>query len=211
VKTSTWVGILLGLALPLESATSSAATYFQYRDVASGCDVFVDQADRIPRKCRDGARIVTENQARSGMAMSAICLRSHEQRFRADNDAARRESELVAAAVNAKLASNRGRVLSESEIEALRQLSSPRMGAYVLAFLAALAAWIAVMVAAFRQDHWGWAMLMLFLSTPVAFVYLFLGLGENRCRFKAACALGLLSPVLVFLASLCRLFPVAAQ
>lgn len=211
MTTRTWVGVFLGIALLLGNARVSAATYLEYRDLASGCAVFVDQPDRIPRKCRDEARVVTEEEATSGMAASDSCLQSHARLLSFGRDATETGSELAATAIDARLASNGGRSLSDSEVAALRQLASPRMSAYILAFLAALAAWMAIMVAAFRQDHWGWAMLMLFLSAPVAFLYLFLGLGQNRCRFKAACALGILSPLLVFLASLCHLLPSATQ
>ena len=104
-------------------------------------------------------------------------------------------------ALDANLAHSSGRYLTESELADLKRLCSPRLGAYVLAVLAALVAWIAVMVAAFREDHLGWAMLMLFLSAPMALVYLFTTLGKGYGRFKAACALGMLSPLLVFLAN----------
>jgi hypothetical protein len=211
VTTRTWVGVFLGIALPLWTAAASAETYVKYRDITSGCELFVDRGDLIPRKARDGARIVSEVEARMGIAAATACLQSGRLPPRSAGDSTTGESGPNAAVIDARVMSKSGRALSEGELAALRQLSSPRVSAYILATLAALVAWIAVMVAAFREDHLGWAMFTLILSAPGALIYLAFGLDKDRCRFKLACALGILSPLLVFLANVCCLFPPAAK
>jgi hypothetical protein len=203
------VGVLLGFVLLLWTATAAATTYLRYRDTRSGCDVFTDRADQIPRNGRDGARVVTEDEALRDQAASLACLRSSELRLRAGGDPTANAP--GAASIDARLASNHGRYLTDSEVAALKQLCSFRICVYILAGLAALVAWIALMVTAVRQDHLGWAVLMLFLSAPVAFAYFLLGLGKDRGRFKAACALGILSPFLVLAASACHLLPMATR
>jgi hypothetical protein len=209
VTTRTWVGIVVGMAFCLSSPTAFAATYFKYRDLGTGCDVLVNQADQIPRKCRDGARIVTEGAVGTTKAAFESCRKNSEHRIGPGCEAMTGESQLGNHTIDAKLARNGGRYLTENELEDLKRLYSTGVSAYVLAVLAALVAWIAVMVAAFREDHLGWAMLMLFLSAPMALVYLFLGLGKGHGRFKAVCALGMLSPLLVFLAHVWRVFGAA--
>jgi hypothetical protein len=201
-----WVGILPGLVVSCWTATVCAETYFKYRDTSTGCDAFVGRADLIPRKLRDGARAVTAGEMRKGRIDSEACVRNRQRQARLEDDGMRRDARLAAGAIDARLTRSDGRFLTDAEIEDLKKLSNPMVSAYVLACLAALVAWISVMVAAFREDHLGWAMLMLFLSAPMAIVYLFTGLGKGRGRFKAACALGMLSPLLVFLASVWRLF-----
>jgi len=204
-------GVLLGLAFLLGTATASATTHFRYRDARSGCDVFTDRADRIPRNGRDGARMVSEDEAVREKAASLLCQRNSELLSGLGNDRAANEPALGRTGIDARLSANSGRFLTDTEVVALRQLASPRVAAFILAALAALVAWIAVMVAAVREEHLIWAVLMLFLSTPVAFMYLFIGPGKERSRFKAACALGILSPLLVLVASACHLFPMAAR
>jgi hypothetical protein len=186
------------MAFSLWTPTASARDHFRYRDQATGCELIVDRADAIPRKSRDGARLLRPNDGVVAPAAAEACLRRAAVRLGAGGALG---IDVGPKAIEAKLARNGGRYLTESELADLKRLSSPRVSAYVLAALAALVAWIAVMVAAFREDHLGWAMLMLFLSVPMAFVYLFTTLGKGHGRFKAVCALGMLSPLLVFLAN----------
>jgi hypothetical protein len=200
-----WVGILFGITIPLWMAPAYAGAFFHYRDGRTGCDAFAEHADQIPRHSRDGALAITEAEARRGRLAADYCARAAEARLARAGDGL--SSASAPAPIETSLARKGGRSLTESELAELRVLCSPRVTAYLLALLAALAAWIAVMVAAFREDHFGWAMLMLFLSAPMAFIYLFLALGKDRSRFKAMCALGMLAPVLVFLASVWHILP----
>jgi hypothetical protein len=198
------IGVILGTWLSLWAASASAAT-FVYRDGTTACPMFVEQADRIPRNARDGARLVSEAEALRDKPSAEACARAAAQRLTSPAPAPGRE------VVDLSLARNHGRLLSESELAALRSLARPEVAAYALAGLAALAAWIAVMVAAFRRDHLGWAMLMLFLSAPMAFIYLFVGFDKGPSRFRAACLLAMLSPLLVFLAEVWHLWPPAMR
>ena len=193
------VGIVLGMAFFVGTPTASAGDCFQYRDLATGCDLVVDRRRRDP--AQEPRRCASATRGRAGGG-------ARQSRKRACERAAVRLGaggalgiDVGPKAIEAKLARNGGRYLTESELADLKRLSSPRVSAFVLAALAALVAWIAVMVAAFREDHLGWAMLMLFLSAPMAFIYLFTTLGKGHGRFKAVCALGMLSPLLVFLAN----------
>jgi hypothetical protein len=201
VTTRTWVGIVFGMAFSVWSPTASASDLFQYRDSATGCELIVDRADAIPRKSRDGARLLSASDPVVARATADACLRRAAVRLGAGGALG---IDTEAKAIDARLGRNGGRYLTASELDDLKRLCNPRVSAYLLAVLAAIAAWIAVMVAAFREDHLGWAMLMLFLSAPMALVYLLTGLGKGHGRFKAVCALGMLSPLLVFLMSLWR-------
>ena len=194
----TWVGIVFGTAFFVGTPTAFGGDSFQYRDSATGCDLIVDRAGEIPRKSRDGARLLRRDERAAVRAAAEACVARAAVRLGAGGALG---IDVRPKAIEAKLARNGGRYLTESELADLKRLGSPRVSAYILAALAALVAWIAVMVAAFREDHLGWAMLMLFLSAPMAFVYLFTTLGKGHGRFKAVCALGMLSPLLVFLAS----------
>lgn len=202
-----WVGILVAVVVPLGTAPASAAAYFAYRDARTGCDVIVERADQIPRSSRDLARPLGPREADEQRAAAAACARQAAALVVAPDVAGPGRT----GAIDASLSRRAGPSLSERELAELKLLCSPRVSAYVLALLAALAAWIAVIVAALREDHLGWAMLMLVLSAPVAFVYLFIGVGKDRGRFKAMCALGMISPVLVFLASVWQLLPPATR
>ena len=192
------VGIVLGMAFFVGTPTAFAGDCFQYRDPATGCDLVVDRPGEIPRKSRDGARLLGAGERAAARAVAEACVERAAVRLGAGGALG---IDVGPKAIEAKLARNGGRYLTESELADLKRLSSPRVSAFVLAALAALVAWIAVMVAAFREDHLGWAMLMLFLSAPMAFIYLFTTLGKGHGRFKAVCALGMLSPLLVFLAN----------
>jgi hypothetical protein len=194
----TWVGLFVTIAL-CGARPALASSFFLYRDAATGCEVYVERADSVPRASRDDVQLVSASVARAAQPAAEACARAAAARVAAAEQR-RIESAMTARAVDARLMRNGGRSLSESELEDLRRLCSPRVSTYILALLAALVAWIAVMVAAFREDHLGWAIVMLFLSAPGAFIYLFLGLGRDRPRFKAVCALGMLAPALVFFA-----------
>jgi len=198
VTTRARVGIVLGVALSLWVSTAFASDWFRYRDFATGCDLVVDRADQIPRPSRDGARLLRAGEHEVARGSAAACLQRAAVRFGAGGTTGTSPGPR---AIEANLSYDGGRYLTRAEIADLKRLCSPRVSAFVLAALAALAAWIAVMVAAFREDHLGWAMLMLFFSAPMAFIYLFTTLGKGRGRFKTVCALGMLSPLLVFVAN----------
>jgi hypothetical protein len=197
------VVILAGALCAAWTSAASAATYFKYRDMDTGCDIFVDRADRIPRQDRDGARIVPEAEANAARASSEACLAAAGM---ATNKAPM--SGYRASGIGASISARGGRCLSQSEIDDLSTLSSPMAVAYLLAGLAALAAWIAVMMAAFRKGQMGWAILVLLLSAPMAFLYLIVGPVKDRGPFRALCALSILSPLLLFLANAWRLLAI---
>jgi hypothetical protein len=198
VTTRTWVGIVFGMAVTAWVPTVSAGYHFRYHDPATGCELVVGRPDQIPRNSREGARLLSPGERMAAQLAADGCLRRADVRLGAGGALG---IDPAPTAIDARLLRNGGRYLTDSDLAALKRLCSPRVGAYVLAALAALVAWIAVMVAAFREDHLGWAMLMLFLSAPLAFVYLFTTLGRGYGRFKALCALGMVSPLLVFLAN----------
>jgi hypothetical protein len=221
-------GIPLCIGFTLVAAAASADTYYKYRDKNTGRDVFVNRLDQVPRKVRGQAKIVLETDApaaepaqeppveiiepptKTGRptihdAQPASPSGEDLRAALAGKNLWRDGPALASAAVDAKLAKAGAPSLTGAERGSLGSLLITIVVASIVAGLAALVAWIVILVTAVRDGRLWWA-LCIFLFSPLAYVYLFLHAGKDRALFKTLCAFGMLSPALVGLVGAWRFY-----
>jgi hypothetical protein len=212
-------GVVLCLGLCLATAVALADTYYKYRDPRTGRDVFVNRLEQVPRRYRDGAQVVlqTEDGAASAdeqppaevlerppspgrptlrTVTPARSLPIDFRRAFSGKQPWKDGPELFANALDSTLASSGSPPLTTVERRGLDRLFLAIMVGAVVASLAFLAAWLAIIIIAIRNGHTWWGVLI-FLFSPLAFLYLFLHLGPGRALLKTACCVAMLSPILV--------------
>ena len=215
-------GLGVALCIVLWSATGRADTFYQYRDQSTRRDVFVNRLDQIPRKYRSQAKIVGESadrpKTREGVspagddesaAPEPQAIAAAAERVRTTSTDLRKAMAgknlwkdgpaIVSAVVDARLVKAGTTPLSEPERAQFNHLLMTIFVLLVVASLFAFVVWIVMIVSALRNGHNGWALLV-FLFSPLAYVYLFVHAGKGRWPFKLVCAFGMLSPALVGLA-----------
>lgn len=213
-------GVALATGVALWAAMAAADTYYKYRDKRTGRDVYVNQLEQVPQKYRSQAKIVLEAPGTAadpsqetatqttGPAAAATTpasgpspkpsfgLRDDFRRATSNKSLLRDGPAIAAMLVDLKLAASGTRPLTGSERNHLASLLGTIAIAAAVAGLAALAAWIAILVTAIRDERLWWAFFV-FLFWPVAYLYLFIHGGKDRTLWKAVCALALLAPTLV--------------
>jgi len=222
------VGVLVCIGLALGAAAASADTYYKYRDKNTRRDVFVNRLDQVPRKVRGQAKIVLETDTPTAEPAPEPPIEIVEPPAKTDRLTIRNAQPappsgedlrsalagknlwrdgpaLASAAVDAKLVTAGAPSHTGAERGDLGSLLVTILVASIVAGLAALAAWIVILVTAVRDGRLWWA-LFVFLFSPLAYVYLFLHAGKGRALFKTLCSLGMLSPALVGLVGAWRFY-----
>ena len=221
-------GVVLGIGLALWAAAAAADTFYKYRDKNTGRDAFVNRLDQVPRKYRSQAKIVLDGTDTSTEPAQAAppevieipvapgrpTIRIEPPPVPSGDDFRRamqgkdvwKEAPLVAGAVvDAKLAAKGAPPLDPLERANLGSLLVTVVIATIVAGLAALVAWIVIIVTAVRDGRLWWA-LFIFLFSPLGYVYVFVHGGKGRAVWKTLCSLGMLSPALVGLVGAWRFY-----
>jgi hypothetical protein len=213
--------VVLGIGLASVATTAATDTFYKYRDPRSGRDVFVNRLDQVPLKYRGQAKVVLEvpgartepsNQtstevvevpADTGrpllLSKPAVANDPRLAELRAalhDHHVWKAIPLLVGRMVDAKLVAKGAPPLDPAEQIHLGRLMVTIVVASLVAGLAALAAWIVIMVTAIRDGR-GWWAFFIFLLSPLGYVYVFLHGGKGRALWKSLCSLGMLCPALV--------------
>ncbi len=227
-RTKTRLGVVMCIGFVLWSASGHGETFYKYRDMSTGRDVFVNRLDQIPRKYRAQARIVIETADRpktspdepsegadesSASEPSAAPATAKPPRTTgADLRRALSGKSLwkdgpaiAATVVDAKLMRAGTSPLTAPERSQLSHLLLTIFVLSIVAGLFAFVVWVVMIVSALRDCHNWWA-LFIFLFSPLAYVYLFVHAGKGRWPFKAICAFGMLSPALVALGGAWRFY-----
>jgi len=212
-------GVVFCLGLWLGTAVAFADTYYKYRDQRTGRDVFVNSLDQVPRRYRGSAKVVLETSDGTAPApekppaevlemppaSARPTIRTVAPAGKPPNDLRQVFSgkqpwkdgpEHFANAFDSTLAGSGSPPLTGAERRGLGRLFLTIMVGAVVASLAFLAAWLAIIIMAIRNGHTWWGVLI-FLFSPLAFLYLFLHVGPGRALLKTACCVAMLSPVLV--------------
>jgi len=213
------LGVVLCVGFVLWGAAGQAETFYKYRDGATGREVFVNRLDQIPRKYRSQAKVVMDVADRpkvdgddeataSGVTSApqpsaATALAEPLHKASVDLRQASRGKNLwkdgpaiAGAMVDAKLAKSGTTPLTDGERANLTNLLMTILVLSTVAGLIAIVVWIVMIVVAVRDGHPWWG-LLIFLVSPLAYVYLFIHVEKGRRWFKTICALGLVSPALV--------------
>ena len=220
-------GVVLCVALSLFTAAALADTFYKYRDLGTGRDVFVNRLDQVPRKYRSQAKVVLEVEKVAEAAeqppqeVIEVPAKPAPEPTRipapaSDTGAALRKAmsgknlwkdgpALACAVIDAKLVAAGSRPLSGAERADFGDLLWAIVIASIVAGLFALVVWIVIVVTAVRDGHPWWG-LFIFLFSPLAYVYLFLYAGKGRALFKTLCSVGMLSPALVGLVGTWRFY-----
>jgi hypothetical protein len=219
MRISASILLCLGLTLWSASASASADTYYRYRDKSTGRDVYVNRLDQVPQKYRSQAKIVLETdqaQADPDKEPSTEVVVTSPQpeskpvrrpgpsdSFKEDlrkalsNKNLLRDGPMLACtAIDFKLAAAGAQPLSMTERSNFAALVMSLLVASLVAGLAALVAWVVVIVTAVRDERLWWAF-FIFIFSPLGYLYLFIHGGRGRALFKSLCALGMLAPLLV--------------
>jgi hypothetical protein len=211
--------VVLGLGLVLTATSASADTYYRYRDQRTGRDVFVNRLDQVPQKYRHQAKIVLETDVPAAepakdspveivpppTTAGRPTLRntplsppsSDEMRSALSAKTLLRDGPGVASAViDTQLVNKGAPPLTTAESKSFAHLIILFLIAASVAGLAALIAWIVILVTAVRDGH-PWWFVFIFLFSPLGYVYVFVHGGKDRGLWKALCTLGMLAPALV--------------
>jgi hypothetical protein len=210
-------GVLCCLGLGLWAAVAFADTYFKYRNPRTGRDVFVNSLEQVPRRYRGNAQVVLQTDDGAAPADEKAPTEVLEippppgrPTLRTVTPASKvpialREAfagkqpwkdspEIFANSLDSTLTSSGSPPLTSAEKRGLRRLLIAFTVGGVVASLAALAAWLVIVIIAIRNGHTWWGVLSLLFS-PLAFVYLFLHVGPGRALLKTACCAAMLSPI----------------
>jgi hypothetical protein len=212
-------GVVLATALVLWGAVASADTYYKYRDRRTGRDVYVNRLEQVPQQYRSQAKIVletpdtaTEPEAEGVVARVAPAAppapaaapapkpaplsREELRRVLSTKSILRDGPELAGATIDMKLSAAGARTLTGGERNDLALLLWTIGVAALVSGLAALAAWIVILVTAVRDGRLWWAF-FIFLFWPLGYLYLFIHGGRGRALWKTLCALAMAAPVVV--------------
>jgi hypothetical protein len=224
-----WAAVVLSTWVALSAAAAAADTFYKYRDKRSGRDVFVNRLDQVPQKYRGEAQIVlegadtvtTESPTEEPAERIEVTPESKRPTLKtvrapapaaeqvrkalAGNDPWHALPVVAAMVIDAKLAEKGAPPLYANERTQLGDLIVGLVVALLAASLAALVAWIVVFVTALRNGDVLWAILM-FLISPLAYLYVFLHGGQGRAVWKTLCTLGMLAPALVGLVGSWRFY-----
>jgi hypothetical protein len=214
----TRAGVVLCVALALSAAVASADTFYKYRNKSTGREVFVNRLDQVPHKYRDEAKVVLDAKTSAEPAeapseevfelpakptrraahvpIPASDMGAELRQALSGKNLLRDGPALASAAIDARLVTAGTRPLTGAERDDLSDLIIAIVIAFIVAGLAALAAFIVIIVTAVRDNRPWWALLS-FLFWPLAYLYLFLHAGKGRALFKSLCSLAMLSPALV--------------
>jgi len=221
-------GVLLLVALALSTAEASTDTFYKYRDKRTGRDVFVNSLSQVPKRYRDQAKLMLEGPASHAAGTAEPPIEITESSAKPTRDKAQvtisagstgsdlrqaisgksllKDGPAVASALlDAKLVRAGSAPLTWPERASFGRLLLAILIASIVAGLAALAVWIVIIVIAVRDQRRWWA-LLIFLFSPLAYVYLFLHVGKGRALFKTLCTVGMLSPALVGLVAAWRFY-----
>lgn len=220
--------LALSLWVALGSTSAAADTFYKYRDKASGRDVFVNRLDQVPRAYRAHARIVLEGPDAEPQANPAApsetvgtSPKAHRSTLRTVTQAAPASAELrralgsgdplnalpgaVGMLFDTKLAQKGAPALHANERARLARVVIAVIVASVIAGLAALVAWIVILVTAIRDGRLWWA-LFIFLFSPLGYVYVFVHGDKGRWLWKTLCTAGMLAPAVVGLVGAWRIY-----
>jgi hypothetical protein len=212
-----WVGVLLCIGLVLSCAAAWADTIYRYRDKATGRDVFVNRLDQIPLKYRSEAKIVVEstsvpadnNVSEPGVTVVSSTGQPPEKKpvagltFGQDLQQALvgrsvwKDGPVIASfIVDAQLLRSGARPLTSLEREQFGSFFRTFLIVAMVFGILSLVIWVGIIIMAVRDGHPWWG-LLIFLFSPLAYIYLFVHGGKGRVLFKVGCTLGMLSPALV--------------
>jgi hypothetical protein len=205
----------------LTSSAAVADTFYRYHDDKTGRDVFVNRLEQVPQRYRKQLSVVFE----SGTLANQDEVKQPDPEPQPDEHAAdrmirefapprtaaentprpqtetilwRRAAVAVADAVNAKLGRAGGKALVEQERERLGTIVVEGLVLAAVASLCAFIVWVVLIVCAFRDKQFGWAVAV-FLFWPLGYLYLLLHFCKGRPLLKSVASLGYLSPTLVAL------------
>ncbi len=221
-----WAGVLLCIAFVMWNAAVRADTFYKYRDKRTGRDVYVNRFDQIPRRYRSQAKVAMDTSNRADDSSEAPPAGEEEaatpvpgatppatEHLRTSAMDLRKAilgrnpwkvaPVIIGAMVDAKLVKAGTTPLGESERAQLGHMVGTILVFSLLAGLFAIVVWVVMIVSAVRQQHPWWAVLI-FLLSPLAYVYLFVHAEKWRWPYKLSCTLGMLSPALVALVGVWR-------
>jgi hypothetical protein len=215
------VGVLLCLGIALCSAPAAADTYYKYHDKSTRRDVYVNRLEQVPQKYRSQAQVVLEVEnapAKPGEAPGTapeviapssppepqpaqppVTHGTFPQDFRqalSGKNLLQDAPAVACAMLDLKLAASGARRLGTTERNDFASLIVTLLIASIVASLAALVAWIAVIVTAVRDEHLWWAFFV-FIFSPLGYLYLLIHGGPGRGLRRSLCAAGMLAPILV--------------
>jgi hypothetical protein len=220
--------VVIGIGIVLTSTAAAADTYYRYRDRSTGRDVFVNRLEQVPQKYRSQAKVVFESDLpktapgnESPVEIVPPATRTDRPLLRNAQSAPSGADELRAAlsgkallrdgpgvasaAVDTQLVSKGHSPLTAAERKSFRDLIVVVGIASIVAAIIGLVAWIVIIVTAARDGHPWWAVLI-FLCSPLGYVYVFFRGGKGRRLWKALCTLGMLTPLLVTAVSVWRFY-----
>jgi hypothetical protein len=214
----TIVLVIAGLA-----GVAHAEKIYRYRDGDTSRDVFVNRLDQVPARYRDRAQLVVSDGVLAGSTerpgqdppqgtvifggrrpadtLGTIKQAALEAVRRGPNGAALDRS--VTMAIDTTLVGKGQHPLSPAEVARLTRLVLVMALVLGATGLLAMAAWIAVMVDAFRSDH-RWWMAGIFLFHLLGIVYVLIWVDGKRRWFKFATLLGQCAPYAVVVAMFWR-------